>query len=121
MNMKDDAVPVKVSVKNWVDSRGKKAKVDPTTVTTYASSDENLVKVIDNGDGTFSVGPGDLTGVDADDNGVIGEATVTATADADLGEGTKPVVAAGAVTVVAGDAAVGELQFGDAAPPTPTP
>lgn len=42
--------------------------------------------------------------------GPIGEATVQMVADGKLGEGVKPVIATAAVKVVAGDAAVIELE-----------
>lgn len=112
MNMKDDSNPIGISVANWLDSRGKKAKVDPNTPVTYTSSDENLVKITTNAAGDPAIAPGALDGVDADDSGVIGTAVITASADADLGEGVKAVNAVGSVVVVAGDAAVGELTFG---------
>lgn len=110
MNLKDNAAPQSVSV-DWVDSRGKKAPVEAGSLT-IVSSDENLVKVVDDGAGNFTVEPGALDGVDADVNGVIGTATVTATADADLGDGKTDVAAVGAVVVVAGDAVLGNLSIG---------
>lgn len=110
MNMKDDASPVSASV-TWTDSRGKKAVVQAGSLT-MESDNPNLVAVSGDEASGFTVAPGALDGVDADENGVLGTATITATADADLGDGVKQVSAVGAVTIVAGDAAVGEIKFG---------
>lgn len=44
--------------------------------------------------------------------GTIGLAQITVTADADLGEGFKPVTAIGDFEVVAGGASIGEIQPG---------
>lgn len=76
------------------------------------SSDENLLTVAGDATAGFTVAPGPLTGVDADANGVIGTATVTATADADLGDGVTNVAAVGSVVIVAGDAVLGNLSIG---------
>lgn len=114
MNLKDDSKPVGISVARWVDARSKTAKVDPNTPIAFTSSDENLVVIGVSAAGNPAILPGPLDGVDADpDTGIIGAPVlITATADADLGDGVQSVTAVGSVTVIAGSAATGEIVFG---------
>lgn len=51
--------------------------------------------------------------------GETGPATVSFTCDADLGDGVKPLIAIGAIAVVAGEAAVVELEPGAPVPQEP--
>lgn len=51
--------------------------------------------------------------------GETGAATITFTCDADLGDGVKPLVAIGAIAVIAGEAAVVELEAGVPVPQEP--
>ena len=112
MNIRDDSPPLPLSV-TWKDAKGKTAVVDPNTPTTYTSSDENLLKITTDADGKPQVEVGALDGVDADANGLIGDPVqIVATADADVGDGVKPVTAAGAAQVTSGEAAVGEVKIG---------
>lgn len=113
MNLKDDARPIAIGVGNWVDKRGKRAKVDPNVPVTFTSSDPNLVEITTNAAGLPAIKPGVLDGVDANEDGVIGDPVViTAKADADLGDGTQEVTAVGSVIVTSGQAATGEIVFG---------
>lgn len=110
MNLKDDSSPQPLAV-SWVDAKGKKAPVQAGSLS-WSSSDDNLVKIVDDGAGGFNAEVGDLAGVDADENGVIGTATLTATADANLGDGVTDVAAVGSVVVVASDAVLGTISVG---------
>jgi hypothetical protein len=57
--------------------------------------------------------------------GPVGTASISLVADADLGDGVKPVRLDGEINVVAGEASIGELSFGTPAeqpdPVVPTP
>lgn len=80
------------------DKRGNPATVQNPS---FASSDEAVVSVVDEG----------LTAV-ASAVGTPGTATVTFTGDADLGEGVSPITGVLDVEVVAGDAAVVNITAG---------
>jgi hypothetical protein len=120
MNVKDNEGPFGVKV-TWVDAKGKKAKVDPNTPLTLSSSDENVMKPVTLDDGSPGFAVGALDGIDADDNGLIGTASLAANADADLGDGTQAVAAVGAVNVLAGDAATGSIELVPAPTSTTAP
>ena len=114
MNMKDNAAPVGVSVK-WKDSLGKTAKTQGTP--TFESDNPDAVAVVTDASGNTTVGPGpNVNTPDADENGVIATVQITATGDADLGDGVVPVTAVGSIILLAGDATTGEVTF---AAPTP--
>ena len=111
MNMKDDATPIGVSVK-WKDKHGHTAQVQGDTVFTSDNEDAVVVGVDENGKPTVGPGPMTATGEPDPVTGVIATVTITAMADADLGEGTRVVSAVGAVVLIAGDAVTGEITFG---------
>lgn len=95
---------------NVTDKRGNPATVQNPS---FASSDEAVVSVVDEG----------LTAV-ASAVGTPGTATVTFTGDADLGEGVSPITGVLDVEVVAGDAAVVNITAGtpaEQAEPAPAP
>jgi len=100
----------------WADAHGHPAQVQGDT--TWASSDESIVTVAaDSGDST-------MCAISPSASANLGTAQVTATADADLGDGVTAVVATFDVTTVAGTAVAGTISpTGDAQPiaPTPTP
>jgi len=83
------------------DRRGETAPVDG--IPTWASSDETLLAVLPAADGMSAlvkaVGP-------------LGDGRVTATADADLGDGVVPITGAADFTVTPGQATVLELAAG---------
>lgn len=110
MQLKDNAIAMAITVA-WLDAAGKTAKVQDGSLK-VVSSDPNLVTVEGDAANGFTVKPGPLTGVDGDDNGILGTAQITATADADLGDGVTEVAAVGAITVVTSDAVVGTLSIG---------
>jgi hypothetical protein len=98
---------VKVTVA-YVDSYGNPARVDGDVA--WASSDDTIAVVFT--DSTNSL------------NAIVqaqtktGQAQVTATADADLGEGVRSLVTLMDVTVVAGEAVAGTITpQGDPIPP----
>lgn len=80
------------------DKRGQAARIDGVPV--WASSDETILQVLPSEDGLTAtvkaVGP-------------TGDAKVTATADADLGEGVTPITGFIDVTVIGGDAVLVSL------------
>jgi hypothetical protein len=88
--------PVSVS---WKTAAGHPAKVDGATK--FASDNESVAAVVEEADGGVFIILGDL-----------GKAQITATADADLGEGVEPVMAIGDLEYVAGKAVAGVLDFG---------
>jgi hypothetical protein len=92
---------------SYEDANGNPAVVDGDVV--WASSDEAIAFVIPNTDNTSeaTVRPG----------GTLGQVQISATADADLGEGTRQIVILGDVTIVGGEAVGGYITpVGD---PTP--
>lgn len=111
MNIRDDSPPLLIDIV-WRDSKGKKAKLDPKTPLAIESSDPNLFTIGATADGKPTIAVGPMDGVDADENGLIGGAVqVLATGDGDLGEGVRPVVAAGTAQLTSGEAQVGEINF----------
>lgn len=106
MNISEDAGPMSASVR-WKTKHGFDASVDGATK--FESSDPNLLMVSEDGS-QVEVGP--LDGVTVGDDGVtLGTGTLTATADADLGDGVVPVVALLAFVITKGGAQVGELSL----------
>lgn len=85
---------------SWVDRKGNPASIDGIPV--WATSDGNVAALEVAANGLSAV----LLG------GLVGNCQVSVSADADLGAGTKPVVALLDVQVVAGEAAVGVIVPG---------
>ena len=86
----------------WVDAHGHPAVVDGATV--WTSGDPTIVQVtVDAADSTKATV--------AVVGGMLGTVQVSASADADIGSGTQTIVATGNVTVVAGTAVAGTIQF----------
>jgi hypothetical protein len=80
----------------------------------WASSDETIARVV--------VDAGDTTGASVEAQGKIGQAQITATADADLGTGVRELVTLMDLTVVAGEAVAGTIEpVGAPIPPQVTP
>lgn len=96
---------------SWVDAGGNPAKVDGPTV--WQSSDESLL--------TVTVAAGNPLIANLYAPGPIGNAQVQATADADLGEGVKSITAVLDMTVIAGQASAGTIDYkqGGQGPPSP--
>lgn len=85
----------------WKDSGGNTVKVDGPTK--WESSDSTILEV--------KVASGNPQIANLFAPGGIGKASVHATADADLGEGVKPVTATLEVEVISGQAVGGEITF----------
>lgn len=85
---------------SWVDRKGNPALIDG--VPTWSTSDGSVtaLEVAVNGLSAVLLG------------GVVGNCQISVSADADLGAGSKPVVALLDVQVVAGEAAVGVIVPG---------
>lgn len=90
---------------SWRDAGGNSVMVDGPTV--WVSSDPSVCQV------TVATGNPLIANLLAP--GPIGNASIQATADADLGEGKKSVTATIAITVISGEAVGGEITF------SPTP
>jgi len=102
-------VQVQVS---YVDANGNPATVDG--LVSWGASDAATVAVV--------VDASDSTLATVQAIGGLGQAQVTATADADLGAGTKPLVTLMDVTVVAGEAVAGTISpVGEPSDITPPP
>lgn len=101
MKIADDSKPRPLGV-TWLDGRGFPATVDGDTV--FASDNEAVAKVSTDADGKPQL---EITGSPGQ------TCQITATADADLGAGTRQVIATGTVEVVAGEAVTGTLNIGD--------
>jgi hypothetical protein len=93
----------------YVDANGNPATVDGLVA--WNSSEAGIVDVI--------VDPTDSTLATVQAAAGLGAAQVTATADADLGAGTRPLVTLMDVTVVAGEAVAGTIT--PVGPPTDIP
>lgn len=93
----------------YVDAHGNPAAVDDEV--TWASSDATIIAV--------SADATDSTKATVRAVGKVGQAQVTATADADLGEGIKSLVTTMDVTSVAGEAVAGTITPVGAAEPVP--
>ena len=93
----DDAVKMQVT---YVDAEGNPAKVDGPI--TWASSDETLAEVeVDSVDSSIVT----VTPV-----GPTGQVQITATADADLGDGVRELITVCDISLVAGEAVAGTIQ-----------
>ena len=93
----DDAVQMQVT---YVDAEGNPAKVDGPI--TWASSDETLAEVeVDSVDSSIVT----VTPV-----GPTGQVQITATADADLGDGVRELITVCDISLVAGEAVAGTIQ-----------
>jgi len=93
---------------SYVDAAGNPAKVDGDV--TWSSSDETIATVTSEPPSRAiirAVGP-------------VGQAQIMATADADLGEGVRPLVTTMDVAIVAGEAVAGSIEPVGAAEPIPT-
>ena len=100
----DHAVQLKVS---YYDAKGNPAQVDGAV--DWASSDETIARVTVDGDDSTRcmVYPVDQ----------LGQAQISATADADLGEGVTEIITTGNIEVVAGQAVSGTIApVGDPIP-----
>jgi hypothetical protein len=103
----DHLVTMQVS---YVDAAGNPAKVDGAVV--WASSDETII--------TLDVDLGDSSICRATPVGPVGQAQVTATADADLGSGVKNLITVADIQIVGGEAVAGTIQpIGEAEPIAP--
>ena len=85
----------------WKDTGGNIVKVDGPT--TWASSVPGTVEC------TVSTGNPQIANLFAP--GPVGAAQIQATADADLGEGTKAVTATLDISVISGEAIGGDISF----------
>lgn len=92
----DKQVNMKVS---YVDAHGNPARVDGDVV--WASSDDDILNVQRNED--------DTTQCRVMAMGDVGQAQVTATADADLGEGTRELICTAEIEVIGGEAVGGSI------------
>jgi hypothetical protein len=94
----------------YVDTHGNPAKVDGDV--SWASSNDSIATVAaDSGDSTIAR----VTAA-----GTLGQAQITATADADIGDGTREIITTMDVTVVAGEAVAGTITpVGEAQPSGP--
>jgi hypothetical protein len=93
----DKKVDVKVS---YVDAKGNAASVDGPVE--WASSDAAIVSV--------TVSTDDPSQATVAGVGPVGQAQVTVTADADLGEGVRQIVTTMDVEIIAGEAVAGTIS-----------
>ncbi|SIO49873.1 hypothetical protein SAMN05443247_06569 [Bradyrhizobium erythrophlei] len=96
-------LPVDHTVKmqvGYVDAAGNPATVDGAVV--WQSSDVSIVSV--------SVDPTDSTICRAIPVGSLGQAQITATADADLGQGVRGLITTCEIEIVGGEAVAGSIQ-----------
>jgi len=92
----------------YVDAYGNPARVDGDV--TWASSDDTIASVTTDPANTFNAMVAAQT--------KTGQAQITATADADLGDGVRNLITLMDVTVVAGEAVAGTITpQGDPIPP----
>ena len=84
----------------YVDAGGNPAKVDGDVA--WASSDPTVVAI--------TVDPDDSTMCTITSTDNIGQAQITATADADLGTGVRSLVTLADVSVIAGEAVAGTIS-----------
>lgn len=107
----DKVIGVQVS---YVDSKGNPAEVDDAI--TWDTSDPEIA--------TVETDTGDSAMATVVPSGKTGQVQVTATADADLGEGVRELVTTMDLEVIAGEAVAGTITpMGEPQPiePTPTP
>lgn len=105
----DRKVQVKVS---YIDKNGNPAMVDGPVE--WSSSDENVATVESDADGDSS-----LAVITPGIN--IGNVQITATADADIGEGVRELLTIMDVTVIGGEAVAGTIAPTGEAQPFPQP
>lgn len=105
----DHAVKMQVS---YVDAAGNPAAVDGDVA--WSSSDEAIATLLlDNDDSTVCV---------VQPRGKLGQVQITASADADLGQGVRPLLTIADITIVAGEAVAGTISpVGVPTPIEPTP
>ena len=97
---------------SYVDAGGNPATVDGPVA--WSTSDASIVRVATDSSDTTRCG---LTAGEK-----VGQAQVTATADADLGQGVRNIVTFLDVTVIAGEAVAGTISpISEAAPVEPQP
>lgn len=103
----DHAIRMQIS---YTDASGNRAEIDGDV--TWQSSDEAVIKLqLDTDDTTICA---------ATPGGTVGQAQITATADADLGQGTRELITTCDIQVVAGEAVAGSIQpVGDPTPIQP--
>jgi hypothetical protein len=102
---------VKVHVA-YVDSHGNPAGVDSEV--SWASSDETIARVV--------VDETDSANASVEAQAKLGQAQITATADADIGEGVRELVTLMDVSVIAGEAVAGTISpVGEPIPPSAQP
>ena len=103
-------MPIKYQVEvqvSYVDAAGNPAVVDGPV--TWSSSDTTVV--------TVNTDTADSSKCTVQSLMKVGQAQVLATADADLGTGTRNLVTTMDITIVAGEAVAGTIQpVGEAAP-----
>lgn len=107
----DKKIAIKVA---YVDAHGNPAQVDGEV--TWDTSDTAIA--------TVAADPIDPNGMQAvvTPAGQVGQVQVTATADADLGQGTREIITTMDVDIVAGEAVAGTITpVGEPAPINPTP
>ncbi|MBR0879614.1 hypothetical protein ACVMGC_001012 [Bradyrhizobium barranii subsp. barranii] len=97
---------------SYVDAQNNPAEIDGEVV--WASSDDDILVV--------TTDPADSTICSVTPGGQVGQAQVTATADADLGQGTRQLITVCDIEVVAGEAVAGSIQpLGEPQPIAPHP
>ena len=89
----------------WNDQNGQPAKVDGPT--TWVSSDAATLECV------VATGNSQIANLFAP--GPIGTVQIQATADADMGEGVRPVTSTIDITVIGGEAQGGDITFTPAA------
>lgn len=92
----DKMIAVKVA---YIDGKGNPATVDGDV--TWDTSDQEIA--------TIDADDGDSTMATVKPTGKVGQVQVTATADADLGEGTRELITTMDVEIVAGEAVAGTI------------
>jgi hypothetical protein len=95
----------------WKDATGSPAHVDGPT--TWQSSDPSVVKA------TVSAGNPQICNLES--FAKIGDVSIQATADADLGQGVRTVTALLAITVIGGEATGGDITFHPGGPGPASP
>jgi hypothetical protein len=106
--MLPDDKQVKAQV-SYVDSKGHAAKVDGDV--TWGTSDDTIA--------TLAIDPTDSSIVTISPGENLGQAQITATADADLGAGVTTLITTMDIEIVAGQAIAGTISPVGEATPTP--
>ena len=103
----DHLVNMQVS---YVDAKGNNATIDGEVK--WESSDASILLV--------TTDPGDSTMCRAVPVGTLGQVQITATVDADLGDGVRELITTADISVVAGEAVAGSIQpMGEPEPQAP--